>query len=297
MRKGLLLGLLFLIIIIFISACTRTQTAPTPQPTIVPEIADDTNLPGRIEKIEAELYPDGDFTEVEVTKSDGTTEEFTLQTADGNEVARQLAQKYNTDTNTITNILEVSTEEEEEESASEHFTEAGEALDKGDRDAVRHHLEEAVEAAERENLAEAKEHAEEALDALDKNNLDSVREHIEEGLTASGGAAEEEEEEQPQTQENVVEITSSGFNPKSLSIDAGDKVTFVNKDSKPHWPASDVHPTHGAYPESGGCIGSKFDACKGLAEGERFLFTFDERGSWDYHDHLNPRESGTIVVE
>ena len=96
---------------------------------------------------------------------------------------------------------------------------------------------------------------------------------------------------------NNVEITASGFSPATLTVHQGDTVMFVNKDSSTHWPASAVHPTHNVYPESGGCIGSKFDACKRLAEGESFSFTFNEKGSWKYHDHLNPRNTGTIVVE
>jgi len=47
------------------------------------------------------------------------------------------------------------TEEEEAEPASEHFSEALEALDAGDLEMVRHHLEEAVDAAEQDNLAGA----------------------------------------------------------------------------------------------------------------------------------------------
>ena len=99
------------------------------------------------------------------------------------------------------------------------------------------------------------------------------------------------------TAENTVEITSSGFRPNTLTINAGDTLTFVNKDTNPHWPASAVHPTHTAYPESGGCIGSKFDACKGLVQDETFSFKFDQKGTWKYHDHLNPGLTGTIVVE
>lgn len=108
---------------------------------------------------------------------------------------------------------------------------------------------------------------------------------------------EEEPALEEESEDYTIEITSIGFNPKSLSIDAGDRVTFVNKDSKPHWPASDVHPTHTVYPESGGCIGSKFDACKGLGEGESYSFRFNEKGSWDYHDHLRPSSGGTISVK
>lgn len=95
----------------------------------------------------------------------------------------------------------------------------------------------------------------------------------------------------------IIEITSAGFSPSTLTIKAGDTVTFINKDSAQHWPASAVHPTHAVYPEPGGCIGSKFDSCKNLAQNEEWSFTFNEKGTWNYHDHLNPSLFGKIVVE
>ncbi len=97
--------------------------------------------------------------------------------------------------------------------------------------------------------------------------------------------------------EKNIEITGSGFSPSTMTVDAGNTVTFINKDSKPHWPASAVHPSHGAYPEPGGCIGSRFDACKGLNNGEVWKFTFNQKGTWKYHDHLNPGLTGTVVVK
>ena len=54
----------------------------------------------------------------------------------------------------------------------------------------------------------------------------------------------------PTTSENIIEITTSGFNPKTITIKVGDTVTFVNKDSAQHWPASNIHPTHQTYPGS-----------------------------------------------
>ena len=95
----------------------------------------------------------------------------------------------------------------------------------------------------------------------------------------------------------IVQITSYGFDPETVTIKAGDTVTFVNKDSIVHWPASAVHSTHGRYPEKGGCIGSKFDACKGLAAGASYSFTFNIKGTWIYHDHLSPLLTGTVVVQ
>lgn len=94
-----------------------------------------------------------------------------------------------------------------------------------------------------------------------------------------------------------IEITSSGFSPRLSTIGMGDTVVFVNKDAAPHWPASDIHPTHGVYPEKGGCIGSKFDACRGLAPEERYEFTFFQHGNWCFHDHLNPGLTGCVDAQ
>ncbi|MBI2145450.1 hypothetical protein HYU18_03960 [Candidatus Woesearchaeota archaeon] len=108
---------------------------------------------------------------------------------------------------------------------------------------------------------------------------------------------------QPEVHDHSVTITASGFVPQTLTIEAGEEVTFLNKDSTQHWPASAVHPTHTAYPGSDiakcGTADAKtvFDACKGLAQGEAFKFTFNQKGSWKYHDHLNPSLWGTVVVE
>ena len=112
-------------------------------------------------------------------------------------------------------------------------------------------------------------------------------------------ANQQNQPQQPQSAPsgNTVEITAAGFSPKTLTISAGETVTFANKDAAPHWPASAAHPTHAVYPETGGCIGSKFDACRGLNEGESFAFTFNAKGTWKYHDHLNPGMTGTIEVQ
>jgi len=101
----------------------------------------------------------------------------------------------------------------------------------------------------------------------------------------------------------TVAISDTGFEPADVTVSAGDTVTFVNNGQAPHWPASDVHPTHTSYPGSDiqKCGTAEaagiFDACKGLQTGEEYSFTFTEPGSWEYHDHLNARQGGTITVE
>ncbi|GEM_PF-1986207 len=87
----------------------------------------------------------------------------------------------------------------------------------------------------------------------------------------------------------TVTITSKGFSPSSLKIKAGDSVTFLNKDTKPHWPASDPHPLHTICPG--------FDALKGLKLNEKYTFTFKTAKTCSYHDHLNTSWRGTITVQ
>ena len=105
----------------------------------------------------------------------------------------------------------------------------------------------------------------------------------------------------PTSAEHQITITADGFSPKIITVKAGDTITFFNEDSNKHWPASAMHPTHTIYPGSDikKCGGGEaiFDACKGLAQGESFSFTFNEKGSWKYHDHLSVSSTGTIVVE
>lgn len=95
----------------------------------------------------------------------------------------------------------------------------------------------------------------------------------------------------------TVNMTDSGFNPVEITINAGDTVRFVNQGNQLRRPASGIHPTHDLYPEKGGCISSKFDACRGLQNGESFSFTFNLKGTWPYHDHLAPSVKGTIIVQ
>ena len=85
-----------------------------------------------------------------------------------------------------------------------------------------------------------------------------------------------------------VNITSTGFDVTSLTINKGDTVKFTNNDSQPHWPASNPHPVHTDL--------AGFDARKGLQQGESYSFAFTQTGTFGFHDHLNPGTQGTITV-
>ncbi|MFH1769619.1 MAG: hypothetical protein ABH833_03055 [Parcubacteria group bacterium] len=102
-----------------------------------------------------------------------------------------------------------------------------------------------------------------------------------------------------------VKYTDIGYSPQTVRIQKGDTVVFNNQSTQDLWTASDVHPTHTAYPNSGieKCDLEEserevvFDSCIGKIPGLAWTFTFDELGEWSYHNHLSPSHKGTIIVE
>jgi len=97
-----------------------------------------------------------------------------------------------------------------------------------------------------------------------------------------------------------IDCKDGAFVPNQVSIKKGDTVTWTNVNCNPTWPASGVHPTHNVYPQhTGACAkigGSDFDACHGLKVGESWSFKFDYVGDWQFHDHLNPKDTGAVNV-
>lgn len=101
----------------------------------------------------------------------------------------------------------------------------------------------------------------------------------------------------PIANKNTVTYTDAGYSPTTLQVKVGETVTFKNQSSRSMWTASGKHPTHLLYPTTGGCIGSTFDACAGIQPSNDWSFRFDILGTWKYHNHLNPSDTGTIIVE
>lgn len=87
----------------------------------------------------------------------------------------------------------------------------------------------------------------------------------------------------------IVNYTDNGFSPASITVPKGATVMFNNNSSNPFWVASNPHPTHTDYPE--------FDAKKDISVGSSYDFTFTKTGTWGYHNHLNPSEGGTVIVQ
>ena len=91
-----------------------------------------------------------------------------------------------------------------------------------------------------------------------------------------------------EVREEVVQIDAQGFASTSIQINVGDSVIWKNTDSVPHWPASNLHPSHALY--------SEFDPQRPIQPGEEWRFTFLRSGEWRFHDHLYPSRGGVIIV-
>ena len=107
--------------------------------------------------------------------------------------------------------------------------------------------------------------------------------------------------EEPKTV--TVTFTSTGYKPKEITVNAGDTVQFLNQSSTNMWPASAMHPTHEVYDGTNlathcatGATPS-FDACKNIAAGGTYSFTFSKTGTWRYHDHSNTAFTGSVIVQ
>lgn len=100
----------------------------------------------------------------------------------------------------------------------------------------------------------------------------------------------------------TVVFTDSGYVPKDITVKVNQVVNFKNESAKETWPASAMHPTHTVYPGSDiqKCgtpeAGKIFDACRGFRTGETYSFQFGEVGKWNYHDHINAGNFGSITV-
>lgn len=85
-----------------------------------------------------------------------------------------------------------------------------------------------------------------------------------------------------------VEISDGTFTPQVIEVQKGQSVTWTNTGEQPHYVLGDS-------PESSPTTG--FDSGKRLLPGDTFTYTFEETGTFTYHDRENPiAMKGTVIV-
>ncbi len=88
--------------------------------------------------------------------------------------------------------------------------------------------------------------------------------------------------------ETVITYSDGGYSPSKITVHSGDKVIIKNASSHGMQFDSDPHPVHTNNPELN--VGE-------VDGGEQMSFTVDKKGTYGYHNHLNPAQTGSIVVE
>jgi plastocyanin len=92
----------------------------------------------------------------------------------------------------------------------------------------------------------------------------------------------------------TVTMTANGVSPASVTVAAGQTVTFINNDNRAHEIASNPHPQHGSCPGIEAGLGT-------IAPGQtKVTRNFANAGTCGYHDHqddTNTRFQGSIIVQ
>lgn len=86
-------------------------------------------------------------------------------------------------------------------------------------------------------------------------------------------------EEKPVVESRSISIQNFTFNPSTLTVKKGTKVTWTNNDSAHHQ------------------IKSSAFSSDSLSNGQSFSFTFSNVGAFDYICSIHPSMTGKIIVE
>jgi plastocyanin len=81
---------------------------------------------------------------------------------------------------------------------------------------------------------------------------------------------------------NKIEIKDFNFNPKTLTVKSGEKITWVNRDEEPHTIVS---------------VDKQFKKSQALDTDQEFTITAGAPGTYSYFCSVHPKMTGTIVVK
>ncbi len=84
------------------------------------------------------------------------------------------------------------------------------------------------------------------------------------------------------TKQNKIEIKDFAFNPQTLTVKSGEKVTWINRDEEPHTVVS---------------VEKQFKKSTALDTDQEFTITVGAPGTYNYFCSVHPKMTGTIVVE
>ena len=83
------------------------------------------------------------------------------------------------------------------------------------------------------------------------------------------------------SKQNTIEIKDFAFNPQTITVKSGEKVTWVNRDEEPHTVVS---------------VEKQFKKSSALDTDQSFTITAGAPGTYTYFCSVHPKMTGTIVV-
>ncbi len=86
----------------------------------------------------------------------------------------------------------------------------------------------------------------------------------------------------------TITYSDNGFSPATLTVKSGTTVTIKNNSSSDMQMDSNPHPVHTDDPELN--VGL-------VAAGQSATFTVTTKGTFGYHNHLDPSQGGSITVQ
>jgi plastocyanin len=101
------------------------------------------------------------------------------------------------------------------------------------------------------------------------------------GFSVLAIAGEMKETDSSGAGQNKIEIKDFMFNPQTITVKSGDKITWINKDEEPHTVVS---------------VGKKFQRSSGLDTDQEYSITAGAPGTYEYFCSVHPKMTGMIVV-
>jgi plastocyanin len=94
-------------------------------------------------------------------------------------------------------------------------------------------------------------------------------------------AGEMKEADATTAKENKIEIKDFAFNPQTITVKSGEKITWINRDEEPHTIVS---------------VEKQFKKSSALDTDQEFTVTAGAPGTYTYFCSVHPKMTGTIVV-
>ena len=101
------------------------------------------------------------------------------------------------------------------------------------------------------------------------------------GFSLSALAGETKDTGSSGVGENKIEIKDFAFNPQTITVKSGEKITWINRDEEPHTVVS---------------VGKQFKKSSALDTDQTYTIVAGALGTYSYFCSVHPKMTGTIVV-